>query len=108
MSFNTPLCAIEKQKPTDKSFQIWVGDGLSFEDLNLTVDYDNVNHPEVDASVRAMVEILEKYRQEYTDLRNKYISEIPKCKEHQVYFDEYHTCWACEERLDENFQPYNE
>lgn len=87
------LCKIEDHRSWDKSFQLWIGDGDY--DLTLGVDYDDVNHPEVDASIKALTEILEKHQEEYLALRNKYVAEIPKCGECGCYLLEDGTCDWC-------------
>lgn len=73
----------------DKSFE--VTDGF----IEMRVDYDDVNHKEVDCALEAMLFILNKYSTEYTDMRDDLISKIPKCPICDCYLEEDGSCDWC-------------
>jgi hypothetical protein len=56
--------SIEDHNSWDKSY------GIVADEIYLSVDYDDVNHPEVDAAAKTIVEILNKFWDRELFLKN--------------------------------------
>lgn len=68
--------SIENHSRLEKSFVVKLeSEGNNFEDINLRVDYDDVNHPEVDAAIHELKETLETHW-DGLNFREKYRKQL--------------------------------